>query len=254
MSRAEREKTTYDKDDISVHLVKWHGKFKHVFECPNTIRSHILFNNTLTSNIRGKKVLDIGCGAGALSQKLSSLGASYVHGIDISEKHISMAKQIEVKGQLDFSNTDIMKPVEGSYDAICGIAILHHVDYREVLDRIYHTNLNPGGFMLFMEPLGSNPLIKLYHVFSKSAHTPDEKPFYRKDLKWMRESFRNIEVIPINYFSFILGIVSSFIFARTDNIMMRLCDKIDCWIAKNIKFIIPYFRYGIFIIKKNHES
>lgn len=250
MNRAEREKKSYDEDDISVHLLNWHGKFRHVFECPNTIRNRILFENMLFSDISGKRVLDIGSGGGALSQKLFSLGAGYVHGIDISAKHISMARQMAVKGKLDFSNTDITSPVDGSYDLICGIAILHHIEYREVLDRLYHSNLNPGGFMIFMEPLGSNLLMRLYHTLSKTAHTPDEKPFYRQDLIWLKDNFRDVTIIPANYFSFIFGIISSFVFSRADNFLLRLSDKIDCWIAENIKFMIPHFRYCIFIIRK----
>ena len=137
--------------------------FKHVFESPNTIRSEKTFDDLIIKNIAGKKVLDMGCAEGGGSYKLFSLGAGYVHGIDISEKFISEAKKLEVKGRLEFSNKDATAPIEERFDIILGRAILHHIDYRAVLNRLYDLNLNQGGSIIFMEPLGSNLLIKLYH-------------------------------------------------------------------------------------------
>jgi SAM-dependent methyltransferase len=251
MSRAEREKKAYDENDVWGNNNKWHMAFKHVFESPNTIRSEKKFDDLIIKNIAGKKVLDMGCAEGGGSYKLFSLGAGYVHGIDISEKFISEAKKLEIKGRLEFSNKDATAPIEERFDIILGRAILHHIDYRAVLNRLYDLNLNRGGSIIFMEPLGSNLLIKLYHNIAKSAHTPDEKPFFRNDLKWLRENFRNIEVIPINYLSLPFGILSSFLFSGPDNYIMRLCDRVDCWLAGNIKFIVPNFRYCILVIRKN---
>ena len=178
------------------------------------------------------------------------MGAGYVCGIDISEKAIEEANKTAIKGRLEFSNKDIAEHIDGSYDIIFGRAALHHLDYRTVLTRLYESNLKPGGFMIFMEPLGSNLLIKLYHAVTKSAHTPDEKPFYREDLKWLSRTFPNLQIIPVNYFSLIFGLISSFLFSQADNVLMRLCNKIDCWIAKDVKYLVPNFRQGIFVIKK----
>ncbi|NJL52516.1 MAG: hypothetical protein HC930_10405 [Hydrococcus sp. SU_1_0] len=63
---------------------------------------------------------------------------------------------------------------------IFGRAILHHLDYQEVLGRLYRDNLNPGGVMIFMEPLGSNLLLRLYWQLAKEAHTPDENLYARR--------------------------------------------------------------------------
>ena len=42
-------------------------------------------------NLRGKKILDVGCGGGILSEALSNLGAE-VTAIDASEETINIAK------------------------------------------------------------------------------------------------------------------------------------------------------------------
>ena len=140
-----------------------------------------------------------------------------------------------------------MSPIKGTYDIIFGRAILHHIDYKVVLKRLYYSNLNYGGIMIFVEPLGSNLLIRLFKLIVKSAHTSDEKPFFRQDLRWLRENF---EMYPINYFSLVFGILSSIIFSNSHNYLMRLSDKIDFWLGKKVRLLAPNFRAAILIIKK----
>jgi len=250
INRAEREKKAYDEGNIQQHSNKLHMKFRHVFESPNTIRHEKIFIDIIKGNIFGKRLLDIGCGLGISSWNLYSLGALYVHGVDISKRFISEAKKKEIKGELEFSNKNIMEPIEETYDIIFGRAILHHIDYRTVLKRLYCSNLNHSGIMIFMEPLGSNLLLRLFYFIAKSAHTPDERSFLRQDLRWLRENFEDFEIIPINYLSLVFGILSSMIFSNPYNYLMRLSDKIDCWLGRNIKLLIPNFRAAIFIIKK----
>lgn len=251
MDRVEREKKAYDHDNTWEKSNNWHMRFKHVFESPNTMRNEKLFEDIIKQNCRRKKVLDIGCSEGDGSQMLLSLGASYVYGIDISEIFILEAKKREKKGIIEFANKDVMKPIQGRFDLIFGRSILHHIDYQEVLKRLFSENLNSQGLMAFMEPLGSNLLIRLNHLIAKSTFTPDERPFYRSDLKWLKDNFRQINIIPINYFSLIFGIFSSFIFANADNYLLRFCDIMDCWIEKNMKIIIPNYRQALFIIRKD---
>lgn len=251
MNRSDRERREYDQGSVWEHSHKWHTKFGHVFACPNTVHSEAVLKELIKKNIAGKKVLDLGCGNGGSSHEFLSMGAGYVYGIDISEKAISAAKKGEVKGNLEFSIKDVSGPIDGKFDIIFGRAILHHIDYRTILNRLYQTNLVRGGFMFFMEPLGSNLLIKMYHKFVKSAHTQDEKPFCRKELRWLRKNYQNFQIIPVNYTSLPFGVLSTCVFSNADNVMMRICNKVDCWIARNIKCMIPNFRYGIFIIRKS---
>lgn len=249
--RTKREKKAYDEDNVWEISNKWHKKFNHVFTCPNSLRYEKVFYDLIKENITGKRVLELGCGKGGASKRLFSFGADYIYGIDVSEKFILEAKKKEIKGKLEFSNKDVTVPIEGKFDIIFGKAILHHVNYRSILERMYSTNLNSYGFMVFIEPLGSSFFMRLWFFFGKKAHTPDEKPLYRKDLKWLVNSFQHVEIIPINYFSFLGGILSSMIFSNPNNFIMQVCDKIDYWIAKNIKFLKPNFRQAIIVIKKS---
>jgi hypothetical protein len=100
-----------------------------------------------------------------------------------------------------------------------------------------------------MEPLGSNPLIKLYQVFS-NAHTPDEKSFDREDIKWLRSNFKNIGIYPINLLSLPLGMLSTYVFRSANNFMLRLADKVDTWIGEKSRASAPMFRQALIVIRK----
>jgi 2-polyprenyl-3-methyl-5-hydroxy-6-metoxy-1,4-benzoquinol methylase len=248
--RSQREKISVDKTDIYQNTVQWHQKFAHVFACPNTLRHEQTLQDLINLYTPGKKVLDLDCGSGDSSWQLLSSGASYVYGIDISERFIFSAQQKAKTERLDFAVRDVAQPIEGKFDVIFGRAILPHLDYQEVLSRLWSDNLNLGGVMIFMEPLGSNILLRLYWQLAKNAHTPDEKPFTREDLNWLKNKFTKLTIIPINYFSLFFGILSSKIFSSPNNYLLKICDILNLYLAK-FDYIKPNYRQAIFLIEKN---
>jgi len=81
--------------------------------------------------IQGKSVLDIGCGIGRLSNELLKLGATSLHGLDISPEMLSIAQeQCE-----DFTNTtwepcDLTKGIpheDGAFDVVFEWSVLLHI-------------------------------------------------------------------------------------------------------------------------------
>ena len=158
---------------------------------------------------------------------------------------------MEIAGRLEYSVADVSEPIDEVFDLIVGRAVLHHLDYREVLQRLCRYNLSDKGVMMFWEPLGSNLLIRAYGVFGKGVHTPDERPFYRKDLRWLNENFHDFRIMLVNYTSLPLGIVSSFIFKNPDNILLRGADRFDRLLACKAKFLHANFRNAVFIIRKS---
>lgn len=249
-TRAEREKLAYDTQGVFERSHGWHARFRHVFECPNTARHERVLQERIRAGVAGRRALDIGCGDGASSEALLAMGAAYVRGIDISEKFIARAGTRAQPGRLEFENRDVARPLEGEFDVIFGRAILHHLDWRAVLRRLHGTNLAAGGFMAFMEPLGANLLIRAFHALARGAHTPDERSFVADDLRWLRESFPGVEILPVNYLSFPAALASSLVLRSADNALLRACDRADRWLARNAGFLTPRFRQAIIVIGK----
>ncbi|XP_003736902.3 protein arginine N-methyltransferase 1 isoform X2 [Drosophila pseudoobscura] len=118
----------------------------------NSYRSALLMNS---EDVRGKTVLDVGCGTGILSIFASQAGASRIVGIDNSEiVYTAMdivrknnVKNVElVKGRLE----DTELP-EAKYDIIISEWMGYFLLYESMLDSIIYArehHLNPNGIIL----------------------------------------------------------------------------------------------------------
>ncbi|HEY3283535.1 MAG TPA: class I SAM-dependent methyltransferase [Armatimonadota bacterium] len=113
--------------------------------------------------LQGLRVLELGCGHGALSVILSQRGAQ-VTGVDLGPDLLEAASLL-AKGQGSsavFERADIrtLPYPDGTYDLVVGRAILHHVsvpDVRQALKEC-HRVLKPGGRALFVEPVENSAL------------------------------------------------------------------------------------------------
>ena len=197
----------------------------------------------------GGRVLDVGCGAG-----VNTAAARPGHHLRAGHRRLRNVRRAgraaEVTGAVQFRCGDVTEPLDGRFDLICGRAILHHLDYAPMLTRMLERNLAPGGAMVFMEPLGSNAISRLYGLLVPRAHTPDERPFTRHDLRWFREQFSRVEILPYNYLSYPAGIVSSLVSRRPDNAVLRACDRADMWLARHVPTLAPRFRQVILYIER----
>jgi 2-polyprenyl-6-hydroxyphenyl methylase/3-demethylubiquinone-9 3-methyltransferase len=103
----------------------------------------------------GKRVLDVGCGGGILSESLVREGA-VVTGIDPSEKSLAAAREHASRAGLsieyhrgtaeDLTGTGI----EGTFDLVFAVDVLEHVDHLERTLAAIATVLAPGGGLGFL--------------------------------------------------------------------------------------------------------
>lgn len=98
----------------------------------------------------GLNLLDIGCGAGLLSEPLARLGFA-VMGIDLAEENIAVARAHAEAGGLaiDYRATPIESlPAEGQFDAITLLEVVEHVPDVEAFVREAALRLRPGGMLI----------------------------------------------------------------------------------------------------------
>jgi len=140
------------------------------------------YSYALLGDVRGRTVLDFGCGSGQNSLLLARRGARVV-GVDISAALIELAgRRLEANGVRDAASFVVGSahdlPVRsGSIDVVFGIAILHHLDLaasaREVL-RV----LKPGGRAIFQEPVRDSRLVRAIRKCIP-YRAPDVSPYER---------------------------------------------------------------------------
>jgi len=107
-------------------------------------------------DIRGKSILDVGCGEGYYTRILKKLGAGEVIGLDMATKIIDIARakeQIEPLG-IKYIVEDLLKIEKiGDFDIISTVLVLHYAETREKLysmcDKLYK-NLKTGGKLIVL--------------------------------------------------------------------------------------------------------
>jgi len=102
-------------------------------------------------NLNKKKVLDIGCGGGILSEELCKQGAE-VTGIDSSSKSISIAKQHAEQNNYDikYINKSIFEITDlDIYDFVICFEMIEHINKpNDLIEKINkHSSKNSGLFL-----------------------------------------------------------------------------------------------------------
>jgi 2-polyprenyl-3-methyl-5-hydroxy-6-metoxy-1,4-benzoquinol methylase len=251
-TRRLREAAIFDEGRRAENYYRWAGRVPHVMDGPNSQLGDRRFRRLLSERVVGARVMDVGCGTGELSAELHAMGASTVYSFDVSQRQIEDARTSygELPG-VTFHLHGAETPIEGAFDVITGQDVLHHLDFRTILVKLFTDNLVQGGRMLFMEPM-SHPFTLGFHTLVRSAHTEDEWPITPADVAWLQHRFA-AHVMPINLLSFPAGIISSFILPTADNGLMRLADRVDRRLERRRR-LLARGREGIILIDRPADS
>jgi 2-polyprenyl-6-hydroxyphenyl methylase / 3-demethylubiquinone-9 3-methyltransferase len=124
-------------------------------------------------------VLDLGCGAGFLSNELAAAGHA-VTGVDRSPASLDMARRRDKTGSARYVEGDLTRLPLGaaSFDAVCAMDVLEHIeDLPAALDEVARV-LKPGG-RFFYYTFNRNPLSWLLAV---------------QGIRWIKNSPPNVHV------------------------------------------------------------
>ena len=221
---------------------------------PYPNREHVDFLDFALARIgpiAGARVLEVGCGTGALSVYLALNGAR-VTGIDVSEENVRIAeRRARVNGVSDRATfravpVEALADPDGSYDAVIGNQVLHHFELDEAMPNIGRL-LRAGGRALFCEPVLLLPDWlrrirddrRVVRFIPKKVDTPTERSVSSSDVRAIRRVFPDVRLHPFQLFARLQN------FTELSDATFRSLERVDR-VALRAPFLRRLSRFVVF--------
>lgn len=142
----------------------------------------------LPEDLRGARLLDAGCGTGALAVEAAKRGAD-VLAIDLSPTLVDLAEQRKPKdlgaGQIEFRSGDMLDSAAGRFDYVIAMDSLIHYETNDVVDVLSRLVERTNTAVLFtFAP--KTPALTLMHtvgrLFPKGDRAPAIEPIAAETL------------------------------------------------------------------------
>jgi ubiquinone/menaquinone biosynthesis C-methylase UbiE len=152
----------------------------------------------LLGDLRGKKVLELACGAGHGSCDLAGRGAE-VCAVDLSE--VGLKKTISLAGANDrgdrvravLARADQLPFADESFDIVFAQNFLMHVSPREVGREMWRV-LRPHGKVVVVEPLAHHPLLRIYRLCFSDYRKTRPKWATHTDIRELSAAFGEVRI------------------------------------------------------------
>lgn len=151
-----------------------------------------------------QRLLSFGCGTGGDALRYAKMGY-HVSGFDVSSGRIEnarrMAAKYDLEDRVDFSVqvAENLEYASESFDIVVGEHILHHVDIDQAIRETFRV-LKPGGAAIFKDSMKTPVRDRVTKIVRKVIPreyrgTEDETPLTRDDLRTVRDTFSDLQVI-----------------------------------------------------------
>ncbi|MCH4873258.1 bifunctional 2-polyprenyl-6-hydroxyphenol methylase/3-demethylubiquinol 3-O-methyltransferase UbiG [Pseudomonas helleri] len=162
--------------------------------------------------LAGKKVLDVGCGGGILSESMAQRGAT-VMGIDMGEAPLAVARlhQLESGVNVDYRQITaeaLAEEMPEQFDVVTCLEMLEHVPDPASVIRACYRMVKPGG-QVFFSTINRNPKSYLFAIIGAEyimklipRGTHDFKKFIRPSElgAWSRQAGLSVkDIIGLTY-------------------------------------------------------
>ncbi|MDB6128443.1 MAG: bifunctional 3-demethylubiquinone-9 3-methyltransferase/2-octaprenyl-6-hydroxy phenol methylase [Verrucomicrobia bacterium] len=185
-------------------------------------------------DIRGKTLLDVGCGLGEASVYFALEGA-VVTATDISPGMCDLTQRLATANgvalRAHVSAIEDLGLGDQRFDIIYTGNTLHHADIPAMLDNIL-PHLKPDGHFACWEPLAYNPVINVYRRIAMQVRTEDEHPLKLRDIRTVTERFERVEKSWYWFTALLIFVLMVFVQFRSPNkerFWKKVVDEADRW-------------------------
>jgi magnesium-protoporphyrin O-methyltransferase len=142
----------------------------------------------LPADLQGRRILDAGCGTGALAIEAARRGANVV-AIDLSPTLVDLARErmspVVGRGSVEFRSGDMLDPALGSFDHVVAMDSVIHYRTDDAVDALSRLAQRTSGSILFTFAPSTPVLaamIKVGRLFPRSDRAPWLEPMSEKAL------------------------------------------------------------------------
>lgn len=102
-------------------------------------------------DVKGKRIVDMGCGFGWFARWAREHGAESVVGLDVSEKMIARAKADTSDPAITYriADLEVLELPQASFDLAYSALTFHYIEDFDRLVRMVHRSLTPGSHFVF---------------------------------------------------------------------------------------------------------
>ncbi|MBI4423400.1 MAG: class I SAM-dependent methyltransferase [Elusimicrobia bacterium] len=146
-------------------------------------------------DLKGRTLLDIGCGLGEASVYFATLGAD-VTSTDLSGQMLAKTQELARKNHTSVRThkataESLNLSRNQTFDVVYAGNLFHHVDIAQTLERVT-AHIQPKGMLVSWDPVAYNPLINVYRRVATKVRTEDEHPLTMRDLQLFKDRFQQV--------------------------------------------------------------
>ena len=184
----------YDNDAFFENFRNSRSKEVNFNDC---IETPILFS--MLPDLRGKKILDIGCGMGQHAKMFAEMGAESVLGIDISEKMLEYAKAHNsaeniVYQRMAMEDTD---QIGDQFDLVTSSLVFDYIEDFGGLMRKIRDRMKDGAELVFSM---SHPIVTAWDgAYDRYTRTETGERLYANLRNYCKEGLRKVDWVVNGY-------------------------------------------------------
>jgi ubiquinone/menaquinone biosynthesis C-methylase UbiE len=208
----------------------------------------------LLGDVKGKTVLEYGCGDGRYTVILAERGAKVI-AFDISAPLLALAKdRIEITGceEVEFvlGSAHALPLPDESVDVVFGMAILHHLDLESASREVQRV-LRKGGRGIFKEPLRNSKLLAWLRQFfpQHGDVSPFERPLTDREIKDFVMPYQHRArtfQLPLSRIAHILPFVNG--------PAKEFCAQVDSYLLQRFPSLVYYGAVKVFEMVKEEPQ
>jgi SAM-dependent methyltransferase len=164
-------------------------------------------------DLRGRNVVDLGCGFGWFCRWAREQGAASVLGLDVSEKMLARARADTGDTAIAYQRADLerLDLPAGSFDLAYSALTLHYLENLDGMMAAVHRALVPGGSLVFSaeHPIYTAPAIPGWRVGQDGGKTWPVDGYLREGKRstdWLANGVIKQHRTVATYFNLLIGL------------------------------------------------